>query len=115
MDCLKSNEWWLENNGENLFARNNESLPDEFRKKFPVVAKYLDKSDAPLSTVATLDDIWSEEEIRNIDAEQNYIYHTALAWHFANWDHILKFVKAEYNAVSFAWITDEDVDYFELI
>lgn len=45
----------------------------------------------------------------------NAIWYSAYVWHFADWDPMLDFIKRRYGAERYTWLSDEYVDYFDLL
>jgi len=96
----------------------------EFKKQFPLVYKYLDlpktkatvnnKCDCNNALAGRLD-FGEEDTIEMMCANGNQIWYSATVWYFADWTPLMKFIEKEFGAVATGWVSDEDIDYFDLI
>jgi hypothetical protein len=94
---------------------------EPFEEKFPLVSKYLKSiglhgGDHNNSLGGTLD-FGSEYDIDENFAlsEDGELWYHATVWHFAEWDGLMRFLESEFGLTNARWVSDEDVNPFDLI
>lgn len=63
-------------------------------------------------------DVDDEDETESLliyDLDEVYIGYSAMVWHFAEWDHIFQFLCRETGGEEYNWISDEYVNYMDLV
>jgi hypothetical protein len=48
-------------------------------------------------------------------SEEGELRYSARVWHFAEWDGLMKFLETEFGLKNARWISDEDVDPFDVL
>lgn len=87
-----------------------------FRKRFPLVYKYLQtvtkKADGDcnndLAGILAFSDM-NGQVVLFQDCD-NFLCYRALVWHFANWNPLTEFLKQHFGAVDVEWISAESLD-----
>jgi hypothetical protein len=109
---------------------NHEKFWQDVDREFPEIGNYLrtaevtsfhDKKVRPAfggdhdNDLAGLLDFGDESDIDRMSVYGNIIRYSAYVWHFADWDPMLDFIKRRYGAERYTWLSDEYVDYFDLL
>lgn len=107
-----SYDWWQENRGMQC-----DKFWVEFKKKFPMVYTYLGdlkNKDCNNGLAGSLDFGSKEDVDFNLSMNGDVLTYYATVWHFASW-YLLKEAILKIGAIRAGWISDEDIDPFDLL
>jgi len=114
-EAKKAQDYWQANR-DMEYKDQRSQFWDKFSTLYPEVSKYLDVAGyyggECNNTLAGRISFGGSDEI-NIELYGDEVRYNAEVWHFANWTMFGKFLKTEYGARKFGYVSDEyAIDYY---
>lgn len=125
LEVSEAQDYWQDNRDMEVAGKRKEFW-SEFGKKFPMTSKYLrqtknhdDKKlyggDCNNDLAGYLDFGDSDDAEYNLKVCDGEMLYNACVWHFANWDGFAKFLQSEFGLENVRWISDENMNPFDML
>lgn len=106
-------EWWQ----NHRMCPEPQRFWDRFTVKFPVVTEYLGDlvGGGCNNELSGMLDFGDDNELENIEINDYELIYSCTCWHFASWDRFATFLQQKFGAETVNWLSEEDIDPFELL